>query len=104
MTRHVLPIRRRSETTEFSHAGLSFKLSVGFRPSSGEIAEIFLSSSKVGSPIEALARDAAILVSIALQHGAELAKIRHALTRDHDGGPATLIGAALDILDAEASQ
>jgi hypothetical protein len=42
-----------------------------------------------GSPIEAIARDA------------DLETIRAALTRDHDGGPATLLGAALDAL-AEA--
>ncbi len=102
MTREILPNRRQCETVEFRYAGHAFTLCVGRRPSTGEIAELFLSSNKPGSPIEALARDAAIIVSIALQHGAGLATIRHALTRDHDGGPATLIGAALDLLDEEA--
>jgi len=101
MTRAVLPNRRESETIEFRHAGHEFTLCRGLRPSTGEIGEIFLSSNKPGSPIEALARDAAIIVSIALQHDADLATIRHALTRDHDGGAATLIGAALDLLVEE---
>jgi len=101
MNRHTLPNRRRCETIEFHHAGLCFTLSVGFYPHDRRVGEIFISSDKPGSPIEALARDAAILVSISLQHGAELATIRHALTRDHDGGPATLIGAALDLLVEE---
>jgi hypothetical protein len=65
----------------------------------GRIAEIFLSSHKPGSPIEAIARDAAVTVSIALQCGADIETIRAALTKDHDGSPATLLGAALDILD-----
>jgi hypothetical protein len=43
----------------------------------------------------------AITTSLALQHGVALETIRAALTRDHDGGPATAIGAALDAL-AEA--
>ncbi len=64
----------------------------------GRIAEIFLSSHKPGSPIEAIARDAAVTVSIALQFGADLKTVRQSLTRDHDGGPATLLGTALDIL------
>ena len=51
-----------------------------------------------GSATEAIARDAAILVSIALQYGAALETIRAALTKDHDGSPATAIGAALDKL------
>jgi hypothetical protein len=57
-----------------------------------------LSSDKVGSPIEAIARDAAVTVSIALQFGAPLETICNALTKDHDGAPATLLGAALDAL------
>jgi hypothetical protein len=48
------------------------------------------------------ARDAAVTVSIALQFGADIETIRQALTREHDGGPATLLGAALDAL-AEAA-
>jgi hypothetical protein len=43
-------------------------------------------------------RDSAIAVSIALQFGADLQTIRAALTKDHDGSSATLLGAALDIL------
>jgi hypothetical protein len=53
-------------------------------------------SNKPGSPIEAIARDAAVTVSIALQFGADLETIKQALTKDHDGGPATPLGAALE--------
>jgi hypothetical protein len=97
MTRECLPNRRRQESFELFHGGLGFTLGVGFYRD-GRIAEIFLSSHKPGSPIEAIARDAAVTVSIALQFGADIATIRNALTRDHDGGPATLVGAALDCL------
>lgn len=38
-----------------------------------------------------------------LQFGADLETIRAALTKDHDGGPATLLGAALDALAEGAS-
>ena len=92
-----LPNRRRCESFEFTHAGLTFTLTAGFYRD-GRIAEIFLSSHRPGSPIEAIARDAAVTVSIALQFGSDLETIRSALTRDHDGGPATLVGAALDSL------
>jgi hypothetical protein len=69
--REQLPNRRRCESLEFRHAGLDFTLAAGFYPD-GRIAEIFLSSHKPGSPIEAIARDAAVTVSIALQFGADL--------------------------------
>jgi hypothetical protein len=95
--RERLPNRRPCESLEFEHAGLRFPLCAGFYRD-GRIAEIFLSSHKPGSPIEAIARDAAVTVSIALQSGADLETIRQALTRDHDGGPATLLGQALDAL------
>src|ERR1700736_5429277 len=92
-----LPNRRQCESLEVSPGGHIFTLCAGPYPD-GRIAEIFLSSQKPGSPIEAIARDAAVTVSIALQFGAELETIRAALTRAHDGGPATLLGAALDKL------
>jgi hypothetical protein len=95
--RQRFPNRRACESFEFRHAGLDFTLAAGCYPD-GRIAEIFLSSHKPGSPIEAIARDAAVTVSIALQFGADLETIRQALTKDHDGGPATLLGAALDRL------
>jgi hypothetical protein len=95
--RERLPNMRQYESFEFTHAWLDFTLAAGFY-ADGRIAEIFLSSHKPGSPIEAIARDAAVTVSIALQFGADLETIRQALTKDHDGGPATLLGAALDKL------
>jgi hypothetical protein len=85
------------ETFQFCHAGHAFTLCAGF-DLGDRVAEIFLSARHVGSPLEAIARDAAIVTSIALQFGADLGTIRDALTRDHDGGPATLLGAALDAL------
>jgi hypothetical protein len=99
--RERLPNRRQCESFELRHHALAFTCCAGFYPD-GRIAEVFLSSNKPGSPIEAIARDAAITVSIALQFGADLQTIRAALTRDHDGGPATPLGAALDAL-AEAA-
>jgi hypothetical protein len=95
--RERLPNRRQCESFEFRHAGHPFTLCAGFY-ADGRIAEIFLSSHKPGSPIESIARDVAVTVSISLQFGADLETIRQALTKDHDGGPATAIGAALDTL------
>ena len=50
--------RRQSETLSFDHAGHTFTLSFSRFPGDGRVAEIFLSSALVGSPIESLARDA----------------------------------------------
>jgi hypothetical protein len=92
-----LPNRRQSETLDFEHVGHRFTLSLSSFPGGG-IAELFLSSTLVGSPVEALARDAAVTASLAFQYGCPLAVLRAALTRDHGGGPATPLGAALDAI------
>jgi hypothetical protein len=102
LTRQLLPNRRRCETLEIEHAGHRFSLTFS-RYNDGRPAEIFLSSRHIGSPLEAIARDAAVTVSLALQHGAPLATISGALTKDHGGAPATLLGAALAAI-TEASQ
>ena len=100
-SRERLPNRRECESFELRHGAFDFTVAAGFYED-GRIAEIFLSSHKPSSPIEAIARDAAVTVSIALQFGANLETIRQALTKDHDGGPATLLGAALDKLAGRA--
>lgn len=99
--REKLPNRRQCESFELNHAGLDFTICIGSYPD-GRLAEIFISSNKPGSPIEAIARDAAVTASIALQFGADVETIRAALTRDHDGGPATAFGAALDTIARDA--
>jgi hypothetical protein len=95
--RERLPNRRACESFEIFHSGVHFTVSAG-RYRGGRVAEIFLSAERAGTPLEAIARDAAILASLAFQHGVALETIRAALTRDHDGGPATAIGAAVDKL------
>jgi hypothetical protein len=97
MNRERLSNRRQCENFDFEHAKHRFWLTTS-RYSDGRPAEIFLSSRLVGSPIEAIARDAAIVVSIALQFGADLETIRSALTKDHDGSAATVLGKSLDLL------
>jgi ribonucleoside-diphosphate reductase alpha chain len=60
----------------------------------GRIAEIFINGSKVGTAAETNAQDAAIVASLALQHGCPIETIRHALVRSGGAtGPlATLLG------------
>lgn len=96
MTRNQLPDRREAVTIRVRHGALTADATVGFYPS-GAIGEIFVNvSSRVGSDIDALARDAAVTLSIAIQHGTPLDTIRHAVTRNADGSPSSIIGALID--------
>jgi hypothetical protein len=96
-----LPIRRPHELFDFEHGGFRFTAGVG-RFADGAPAELFLSGAKVGTDLAVATCDAAIVVSIALQHGVTLKTIRHALARNGDGTAAGPVAAALDILAAEA--
>jgi hypothetical protein len=96
-TRERLPQRRAHELLEFEHAGIAYVAGVG-RFADGRLAEIFLNAGKVGAAIETHARDAAITVSLLLQHGCPPETIRHALTRNRDGTAAGPLGMLLDRL------
>jgi hypothetical protein len=50
--------------------------------------------------MQSVARDAAILLSLALQHGVTVESIRHAITRNGNGAPASVVGAVVDALPA----
>jgi hypothetical protein len=62
------------------------------------IGEIFITNHKAGSQSGIMASDAAVAASIALQYGAPLDVIRHALMRDGRGRPSGPLGIALDQL------
>jgi ribonucleoside-diphosphate reductase alpha chain len=91
------PNRRKHETREFDHAGFHYTAGVGHFENGG-LAEIFLNCAKSGTTLESHARDAAIVASIALQHGATAETIRHAITRNSDGTASGALGTLLDLL------
>jgi hypothetical protein len=92
-----LPNRRLAETFSLECASLSYICTIGRFPD-GRVAEVFLSNHKSNSAADTAARDAAIVCSIALQHGADIETIRRALCRDSHGRASGPLGAALDLL------
>jgi hypothetical protein len=97
MTRQRLPNRRLSESFNFELDGLRFTATVS-RFSDGRIGELFLTNHKSGNQSDTNARDAAIILSFALQHGADIDVIRKALCRNSQDRALGPIGAALDLL------
>jgi hypothetical protein len=98
-TRDILPNRRIGENIEIRHGGQNtpFIITLGRYPD-GRIGEVFISGSKSGTAFEAVARDGAILLSLCLQHGVPLERIKHAITREADGLASTIVGAVVDRL------
>lgn len=98
MTREALPARRRSIQFTFARGSIEFIGCIGFAKDRRPL-EVFLSCGKTTTEIEALGRDAAILVSLALQYGCSFDTMRGAITRSHDGTAATLVGQLLDEIE-----
>jgi hypothetical protein len=89
--RERLPDRRLAELFDFEHGGRKWTVTVG-RFSDGRVAEIFLDAAKTSSLV-ALAQESAIIASIALQFGADVSTIRHAI-ESTSAGP---LSTALDL-------
>ena len=91
--RERLEDRRSHWLYRFQSGDQHFTGGIG-RFSDGRIAEIFINGAKVGTAAETSAQDAAIVASLALQHGCPIETIRHALARSGGStGPlATLLG------------
>jgi hypothetical protein len=98
-----LPNRRRAETTELAIGGMPVLATVGFHDD-GQPAELFLNSGKTGSAIDALLGDAAVAISVVLQHSVRAAALAKSVARIPEtiDGPAVKaaspIGAALDLI------
>jgi hypothetical protein len=95
--RERLPDRRACESFTFELNGLRFTATVS-RFADGRIGELFLNNHKFGNQSDTNARDAAILLSFALQYGADLETIRRALCRDSQGRALGPIAQALDLI------
>lgn len=97
--RLALPMRRRCETFEIDFGGLknSHVITVGYY-NDGRPGEVFINGGKSGEQVEAIARDGAVLLSMALQHGVALDTIRHAITRDGQDAPQSIVGVVVDHL------
>ncbi len=112
--RQRLPNRRPSHSETLEVGGQKVIATVGFDPETGQPREIFMAAGKEGSLINALLADAAVVISIALQHGIPAAALAKTVGRlpsgpvtpaDLEGPqpgrvPASPIGAALDLVSS----
>ena len=97
--RNALPQRRQSDTFEIEFGGFnkSHTITVGYYDD-GRVGEVFITGGKSGEQVESIARDGAVLLSLALQHGVSIETISRAITRDSQGQPQTIVGAVVDRL------
>ena len=70
----------------------------------GAVGEVFITGQKTGTQMDAISRDSAVLLSIALQHGVPLKTMQHAITREPDGTASTITGSVIDKLKHEKEE
>lgn len=95
MTRESLPPRRFCETVEVMWGGRPIQIGIGYFDD-GRPAEVFVTGVKVGTDVQAEMRDAAIVLSLALQFGCPFETIVRSLTRDENEHAASIIGMVVD--------
>lgn len=95
--RQRMPNRRYGETFSLEHSRADFTVTAGHYPD-GRLGEIFIGAAHANSMLDALASDAAIAISFALQHGADPDALKAAMKRNSRGAPSSPIGAALDLV------
>jgi hypothetical protein len=98
MSKRERPANRRpSSNFNFECNGLPYTATVSYA-ADGRLLEIFIGNRKSGSHSDAAAKDAAVVCSLALQHGVPVDVIRHALLRDAHGVASSPLGVALDLI------
>jgi hypothetical protein len=99
MSRRNLPQRRASENFNLRFWNQNFTVTIGHYDD-GAPGEVFIDGGKSGQDVQSTAQDAAVLLSLALQHGATIETIRHAVTRSGNGAAASMLGAIIDKMAA----
>jgi len=108
VSRERLPNRRTAQTFTLRHrhpngSEVELLVSLGYFPD-GRIGEVFFATDhQVGTQLDVSLKDACILLSFALQHGASPSAIRSAMTRDAQGRPEGIMGTLLDLLGEESA-
>lgn len=90
--RQVLPNRRSCQTVDLVFRNHRIVLTTGHFPD-GRLGEVFLNIGKSGNDLDAIARDSAIVLSLAIQHGVAIETVAHAMSKDARGQALSILGA-----------
>lgn len=91
MTREHMPARRYTEIFDINCLGSKYAVQVGHY-ADGRVGEVFISSHRVGSQADINARDAAVLLSLAIQNGISPKDLLESLMHDANGEPEGIVG------------
>ena len=95
-SRQRLPQRRFSQTIDIVFRNQPITMTAEFYPD-GELGEVFIEVSKSGADIAHIVHDAAVVISLAIQHGVTIETLHHAVGRN-GSEPSSIVGAIIDVL------
>ena len=105
MPRKKLPNRRPSQVFEFTLKGFKYTCQIGYYDKAmQELGEVFISCGKSGSDSQLVLLEAAIAVSLLLQHGGSIHELAKAMPHRDDGSPEGPLGTLLSILSREEAK
>ena len=99
--RQRLPQRRPNQTVELVHGSMSFSVTLGFDPATGEPREVFTHGVKVGSNMDSILDDACVLLSLVLQHNITASSLAGSMGYYNDNEASSIIGRLVNLLAAE---
>lgn len=97
--RAILPQRRNNETSVIWFNNTRYTVTVGYYSDFATPGEVFINGAKTGTDMDFITRDGSIVLSLALQHGVPVETLRHAIARNSDGTPASIIGEVVDRME-----
>ena len=96
--RRELPARRGGENFEFVVGETKFTASTRRERGAKQVTEVFINAPKIDSDVDLTIRDAAVVISVALQYGVPIAEMAKSTGQNTDGKPSSPIGQILQIL------
>ena len=93
--RETLPDRRVTWSFDFQCQSGQYTTHVSYYPD-GRLGEVWLVCDRPNSTADTLARDASLVLSIAIQFGVPLELLQRAMSRSPNGDPAGPLGVVLD--------
>lgn len=105
--RHRVPNRRALETFAIEHEGQRYKIGLGREFAGGQagtVVEVFVNAQHVNSPVDVLASDGAILMSLLIQYGHPAAEIAKSMKTNPDGSPSSPLGRAAALIAAAGTE
>lgn len=97
--RQRLPNRRQNQTFELIYENMTYAVTFGYEPTTGEVQEAFTHGAKIGSAMDSILDDCCVLLSIMLQHDIRPSSFAGSMGyHGVDKEPSSIVGRLVNLL------